>query len=499
MRGYNQYIKYAKYINESIENTGLFIRSNYIYVSFVGVVGLPLFYVVWKELFPQAYESLTMRLIGSILFFPLILVKYWSVQLRPYFKYYSVLLLVYTVVFFFFMLIKNEHSEIWTLSTVCGLVLLILLAYEWFVAIVSFVLGLAIACGLVLISSDQDLVLIKYEHLPIYLFIVIAGSLFNYRKNIILQEKYNLLKAVSSSISDNMDMSLVKVKIAIEDLAEDMSVSKSYAEKEVMEVLSGKLKETSDELIKTQDELVKSEKMAAMGRAVARIAHELNTPICAARSSAQNISSQTKKVLGKFETENPEVLKASVVQYKEDMDKMEKVLMGSVSRAAKLVRSFKEISTDQMLVRKKEFELSAYVKTSLESMSDLLKRQNIIVNLQCDEIFMYSDPGLFYQIIENLITNAQKYAYDDDGGAINIRIKDGHDKIILVFTDYGKGIPQENLSKIFDAFFTTGGGSGGTGLGLNIVNRIVVNQLYGTITCKSKLGKGAVFTIIIPK
>ena len=70
----------------------------------------------------------------------------------------------------------------------------------------------------------------------------------------------------------------------------------------------------------------------------------------------------------------PKVLKASVVQYKEDMNKMEKVLMGSVSRAAKLVRSFKEISTDQTLVREKEFELSAYINTSLESMSDLLRK-----------------------------------------------------------------------------------------------------------------------------
>ena len=276
-------------------------------------------------------------------------------------------------------------------------------------------------------------------------------------------------------------------------------ITETYTERDELKTLSEQLKQSNHNLVKTQDKLVKSEKMAAMGRAVARIAHELNTPICAARSSVQNISTQTKKFLGKFETENSEDLKASVVQYKEDMNTMEKVLVGSVSRAAELVRSFKEISTDQTQVRKKEFELRAYIKTCLESMSNLLKRQNIIVNIEGDELVMYSDPGLFYQIIENLISNAQKYAYDEKGGRIDICIKDTQDEIILVFSDYGKGIPEEDRSKIFDAFFTTGGGKGGTGLGLNIVSRIVENQLKGAISCDSKEGKGTIFTIVISR
>ena len=67
------------------------------------------------------------------------------------------------------------------------------------------------------------------------------------------------------------------------------------------------------------------------------------------------------------------------------------------------------------------------------------------------------------------------------------------------FQDYGNGIPQENIIKVFDPFFTTGGGKGGTGLGLNIVYKIVTSQLGGKVICESKQGEGSIFIISIPK
>ncbi len=238
-------------------------------------------------------------------------------------------------------------------------------------------------------------------------------------------------------------------------------------------------------LEKTQDELIKLEKMAAMGRAVARIAHELNTPICIARSAAENIDTQTKMFLGRLETAKQEDTKASVTQCNKDLEKLSEILMSGVSRAAELVRNFKEISNDQTNIQKKSFELLQYMKGSMGVLKNSLKRQNITVNFHGNEIVLYSDAGLFHQIIENLTTNVQKYAYNNEGGHIDITLKDAPNEITLLFTDYGKGIPEENLSKIFDAFFTTGGGKGGTGLGLNIVYRIVTTQLKGTITCNS--------------
>lgn len=486
-----------EYFNDSLENTSTYVKSNNIFISIAGVVGFPLFYIIWKYWSPQPYESLTIRLIGMALFFSLTFANYWSARLGNYFKYYTVSILLFIVIFFFFMLIKNEHSEVWTLSTICGVSLVVFLTYEWLIAGLVFVIGVGIAAALAFLTGNGDIVFLRYEHLPIYLFIVIFGPFFNYRKNIILEEKYNMLKAVADTISGDMGISLAKVKTAIEDTTVDIESSRKYTEKDLLASLATKLQQVSEELSKVQHELVKSEKMAALGRAGAQIAHELNTPICTARSAAENVETQTVKMLDKIailsDKDNP--LKTALKQYHKDLTKMMEVLLESLLRAAKLVRDFKEISTDQINIKKKEFKLLEYIEKSLLT----IKRKEITFAFIGNEVTLYSDPGLFHQIIENLTTNAQKYAYERGKGHIDIKLEEENDEIKLSFIDYGKGISHEHLPKVFDAFFTTGGGKGGTGLGLNIVYKIVTNQLKGIITCQSEESVGTTFTLTIPK
>ena len=255
---------------------------------------------------------------------------------------------------------------------------------------------------------------------------------------------------------------------------------------------------TNNELQHAQDELIKSEKMAMMGRAVARIAHELNTPIYAARSAAQNIQIKTKHFAQSLE-KNTHHIVDNTRQYNKDLTSMAKVLQISLSRAAELVRNFKEISVDQINVRKKTFDLLEYIDTSLATLTESLRRKNITVNLQGNNITLFHDPSLFYQLINNLVNNAEKYAYPSSGGIIDIEIEELPNEICILFSDYGKGISQIDQSKMFDAFFTTGGGSKGLGLGLNIVYRIVTEKLQGTISCTSRENHGTCFTMRIPK
>ena len=79
-----------------------------------------------------------------------------------------------------------------------------------------------------------------------------------------------------------------------------------------------------------------------------------------------------------------------------------------------------------------------------------------------------------------------------------ITARSNGDQVQINFADDGKGIPQENLPKIFDPFFTTRRGSGGSGLGLNIVFNMVTRKLRGRITCSSVQGEGTVFKVEIP-
>jgi len=83
-------------------------------------------------------------------------------------------------------------------------------------------------------------------------------------------------------------------------------------------------------------------------------------------------------------------------------------------------------------------------------------------------------------------------------GKMLFDISKDEDKIFMKYSDDGKGIPKENLSKIFDPFYTTKRGKGGTGLGLHIVYNIVTQKLKGSIHCESELKKGTKFIIAFP-
>jgi signal transduction histidine kinase len=272
----------------------------------------------------------------------------------------------------------------------------------------------------------------------------------------------------------------------------------TYAERDQLKDLTQQLKQTNNELHHAQDKLVESEKMAVMGRGVARIAHELNTPIYSARSAMQNIQTQTSRFLDSTQNTRQQFM-ARTQQYSSDLAVMSNVLHESLSRAAELVRNFKEISVDQINVRKKTFNLLAYITTSLVTLEESLRRKNITVNLQGDTIIFHHDPSLFYQLINNFVSNTEKYAYSDSGGIIDIKLSESSNEIIIFFADYGAGIPEKNIPKIFDAFFTTGGGSKGLGLGLNIVYSIVTQKLNGEISCFSKENEGTSFIVKIPK
>jgi signal transduction histidine kinase len=87
----------------------------------------------------------------------------------------------------------------------------------------------------------------------------------------------------------------------------------------------------------------------------------------------------------------------------------------------------------------------------------------------------------------------------DDTGQINIDIKDDNDFIVLSYKDTGKGIPQEHIEKIFNPFFTTKRGQGGSGLGLHLIYNLITQKFKGSIQCTSEINNGVFFVVRIPK
>ena len=108
---------------------------------------------------------------------------------------------------------------------------------------------------------------------------------------------------------------------------------------------------------------------------------------------------------------------------------------------------------------------------------------------------VHGDRELLVQLFSNLVENALRHT--PTGTAITIEIGHGDDQVVVSVCDNGPGIPKEIQEKIWVSFFTTKGGSGGTGLGLSSVMQIV-NQHGGSISLDSEAGKGAMFSVRLP-
>ena len=105
------------------------------------------------------------------------------------------------------------------------------------------------------------------------------------------------------------------------------------------------------------------------------------------------------------------------------------------------------------------------------------------------------DEHQMHQVFLNLILNALHATEEEDTVKITTRFFHEDNQVEIIFADTGMGIPEKNLKKVFNPFFTTK--QGGTGLGLSVVSKIIMNH-NGKIFLRSEEGKGALFTIILP-
>jgi signal transduction histidine kinase len=107
--------------------------------------------------------------------------------------------------------------------------------------------------------------------------------------------------------------------------------------------------------------------------------------------------------------------------------------------------------------------------------------------------------GLLTQVLMNLLTNVQRYAYPEDGGAVEVLVSAEAGGFVVQVRDFGAGIAPEALDQVFSPFFTTARGRGGTGLGLAIVQNIVVDGLKGKVEIASTPGTGTTVTVRLPR
>ena len=256
------------------------------------------------------------------------------------------------------------------------------------------------------------------------------------------------------------------------------------------------LQASLEELRKTQERLIASEKMASLGSLVSGVAHEINTPLGVGLTGVSQISHEIKSIEKNYasDTLTEEALLGSVKTIKD----LTKTIMERLNNAVDLVKSFKNISIDQHLEDRREFLLQEYIDDLILSLQNPIKSKNIIVNNKIDSnILMNSYSGIFSQIFSNFILNSVLHGFTEESeNKIEIYAQ-VDDKLTISYRDNGSGITDEVQKKIYDPFFTTKRGQGGSGLGMNIVYNLVTQKLGGSINIVRVEPHGLGFDIIL--
>jgi len=229
-------------------------------------------------------------------------------------------------------------------------------------------------------------------------------------------------------------------------------------------------------LRQTQEQLLQSEKLAAMGRLTSQIAHELNNPLYGIMNTLELMKTEIP----------PENKRRKVLE----------MALSETVRLSELLRKMLSFSKPEEEERQPT-DINALLDEILLLHEKQLRENDIRIApfLNEDLKKVYASKNQMRQVFLNMIANARDAM--SDGGTLTVRTMNEGDAVHTMITDTGSGIREENISKIFDAFFTTKDSVKDVGLGLSVCYGFIKDH-GGDIEVKSEVGAGTTFTIVLP-
>jgi len=277
------------------------------------------------------------------------------------------------------------------------------------------------------------------------------------------------------------------------DIMEITGVAHDFTE---MKNILNDLETANYHLRETQVQLVQSAKMASLGKLVAGIAHEINTPIGAVNSMQDTLFRTLERLKKTLATQDPEEQKrlSKLKANLKILDESKKVINSGTERVINIVKRLRSFA------RLDEAELKTVdIHDGLEDTLTLI-HHDIKHNIQVKKT--YGDlppvscyPGKLNQVFLNILVNAKQAIKGK--GIIDITTYTKQKNVFIEIKDNGEGIDKEHLKKVFDPGFTTKGVGVGTGLGLSICYQIMQDHL-GEILVESEVNKSTTFTIVLP-
>lgn len=241
----------------------------------------------------------------------------------------------------------------------------------------------------------------------------------------------------------------------------------------------GERRRAEDELRAKQEELVQATKLAALGQMSAGMAHEVNQPLAAIRSFADN--AVTLLSLGRAE------------QVRDNLAE----IAGLTERMARITGQLKQFARKSS-GRIEAVSLGEVVNGALSLLAVRLRADGVEVDWRApsDDVKVWGDDVRLQQVLINLLRNALDAMRKSSTRRLDIRLRADEDSVVLTVGDSGPGIPDEALPRLFEPFFTTKPAGEGMGLGLSISDGIV-RDFGGRLSAANAPGGGAVFSLVL--
>jgi|GEM_PF-5840529 len=248
-----------------------------------------------------------------------------------------------------------------------------------------------------------------------------------------------------------------------------------------------------------QSEFLRQEQVASLGRLVAGIAHEVNTPLgigVTGTSLAQEVlAGLTEQLKGGLLRRQE--LERSLLRLEQSLD----LTARNLARAAELMQQFKQVAVDQSSAALREVVLHDYIQKVIDSLRPLLRGRAIETEMRCDApLTALLAPGALAQIVTNLLQNAVLHAFPEGrGGRVTFVVRSvDAERAEVLCEDNGVGMGADVLLRAFEPFYTTRRGEGGSGLGLFVMRNLAIDTLGGDIRASSTVGEGSRFVLSFP-
>jgi signal transduction histidine kinase len=259
------------------------------------------------------------------------------------------------------------------------------------------------------------------------------------------------------------------------------------------------LTDTVDRLRLAQERLVQAEKLASLGRLVAGIAHEVNTPVGTALTTATHLSTQVRET--EKAMRDGALTRRQLADFMAETREAASLLTATVERTAAIVQSFKQAMADRTDDRPRRFDLGDLLHDLRPTLETRLSNRNVTVTEDVRPgLLLDTYPGALTQVLGQLVSNCLDHAFPA-GRPGHIQVKAsaaGEGWVEIILEDDGVGIAPAIKPRLFEPFATTGRAAGRTGLGLHMVYTLVAGLLGGSIAISDRPGGGTRAIIRLP-